>query len=53
MERDKEQEDEDMNNEDDERCEDEDEEDMFFRRQAHLSCLLRQLKREKQSKHWS
>lgn len=48
-----EQEDEDMNNDDDDQYSDEDEEDLYFRRQAHLSCLLGQLKREKQSKNWS
>jgi hypothetical protein len=45
-------EDEEMN-EDEENDSDEDEEDLFFRRQAHLSCLLTQLKREKQSKQWT
>lgn len=48
------QDDEDMNNEDEERMsDDEDEEDMYYRRWAHLSCVLGQLKREKQTKHWS
>ena len=48
-----EQEDEEMNNEDEGQYSDEDQEDLRFRRQAHLSCLLCQLKREKQSKNWS
>lgn len=48
------QDDEDMNNEDDEEMsDDEDEEDMYYRRWTHLSCVLGQLKREKQTKHWS
>ena len=32
---------------DEEDDDDEDEEELYFRRQAHLSCLLTQLKREK------
>lgn len=43
-------EDEEMIDEEEE-CQDEDDE--TFRRQAHLSCLLSQLKREKQSKYWA
>lgn len=47
-------EDDDMNHEDEERIsDDEDEEDMYYRRWAHLSCVLGQLKREKQTKNWA
>ena len=47
------QEDEEMINDDEDNYSDEDEEDLHFRRQAHLSCLVCQLKREKQSKSWT
>ena len=38
--------------EDDEFATDEDDDEPTFGRLAHLSCLLNQLKREKQGKHW-
>lgn len=42
-------------NDDEEEVEsdDEDEEEAYYRRWAHLSCVLGQLKREKQTKSWT